>query len=52
MIPAPFDRHLRDGVSDDDPGRRSVLRAIEALETQTDTIVEAADILGIALNVS
>ena len=52
LIPAPFDRHLRDGVSDDDPGRRSVLRAIEALETQTDTIVEAADTLGIALNVS
>ena len=51
-IPAPFDQHLRDGVSDEDPGRRSVLSAIEALETQTDTIVDAADALGIALNVS
>ena len=51
-IPAPFDQHLRDGVSDADPGRRSVLTAIEALETQTDTIVEAADTLGIVLNVS
>ena len=51
-IPAPFDQHLRDGVSDNDPGRRSVLTAIEALETQTDTIVDAADALGIVLNVS
>ena len=51
-IPAPFDLHLRDGVSDEDPGRRSVLAAIEALETQTDTIVDAADALGIVLNVS
>lgn len=51
-IPAPFDQHLLDGVSDEDPGRRSVLTAIELLETQTDTIVAAADALGIALNVS
>ena len=51
-IPAPFDQHLRDGVSDNDPGRQQVLTTIEALETQTDTIVAAADALGIAIEVS
>ena len=52
LIPAPFDQHLRDGVSDNDPGRAQVLRTIEALETQTDTIVAAAEALGITINVS
>ena len=52
LIPAPFDQHLRDGVSDNDPGRTQVLRTIEALETQTDTIVAAAEKLGITINVS
>ena len=52
LIPAPFDQHLRDGVSDSDPGRAQVLRTIEALETQTDTIVAAAEKLGITINVS
>lgn len=51
-IPAPFDQHLRDGVSDNDPGRQAVLTTIEALETQTDTIVAGADALGIAIEVS
>jgi putative iron-regulated protein len=51
-IPAPFDQHLRDDVPDDDPGRAAVLTAIEALEDQTDTIVEAADALGLAPAVS
>ena len=51
-IPSPFDRHLVDGVSDDDPGRRSVLAGIEALEAQTDTIVDAAEAIGVTINVS
>jgi len=51
-IPAPFDQHLVDGVSDDDPGRMAVLNGIEHLEDQTDTIVAAADAIGIAINVS
>ncbi len=51
-IPAPFDQHLAEGVSDDDPGRASILTAIESLETQTDSIVEAADVLGVPINVS
>ncbi|GJM37636.1 MAG: lipoprotein precursor [Acidimicrobiales bacterium] len=51
-IPAPFDRHLVDGVSDDDPGRASILTAIELLETQTDTIVAAATAVGASINVS
>jgi putative iron-regulated protein len=51
-IPAPFDQHLVDGVSDDDPGRMAVLNGIEHVEDQTDTIVAAADAIGIAINVS
>ena len=51
-IPSPFDQHLVDGVSDDDPGRRSVLTGIESLEAQTDTIVDAAEALGVTINVS
>ncbi|MCO5318862.1 MAG: hypothetical protein M9942_10530 [Microthrixaceae bacterium] len=51
-IPAPFDAHLVDGVSDDDPGRASVLAGIEALEAQTDTIVAAADAIGVTVNVT
>ncbi|MDE0269004.1 MAG: hypothetical protein OXI96_08220 [Acidimicrobiaceae bacterium] len=51
-IPEPFDQHLQDDVSDQDPGRKAILATIEALENQTDTIVDAADVLGIMLNVS
>ena len=51
-IPAPFDQHLTEDVSDDDPGRRSVLAAIELLEDQTDTIVAGAEAIGVAINVS
>lgn len=49
-IPAPFDQHLADGVSDDDPGRASILAGIELLESQTTTIVSGADLLGITVN--
>ena len=51
-IPAPFDQHLTEEVSDDDPGRSSVLAAIELLENQTDTIVAAAEAIGVTINVS
>ena len=51
-IPAPFDSQLRQGLSDADPGRRAVLDTIVALENQTDTIVAAAQELGITINVS
>jgi putative iron-regulated protein len=51
-IPAPFDQHLADGVSDDSPGRRAILDGIEALGTVTDTIVEAAEAVGVPINVS
>ena len=50
-IPAPFDQHLVDGVSDDDPGRASVLAAIEALEAQADALVAAAAPAGITLEI-
>ena len=51
-IPAPFDQHLLAGVPDSDPGRASVLAGIEALETQTPTIVSAAESLDLTINVS
>ena len=51
-IPAPFDDHLREGVSDSAYGRQRVLETIEALEAQTDTIVSAAQKVGITISVS
>ncbi len=51
-IPAPFDQHLREGVSDQSAGRQAVLRTIESLEDQTDTIVDAAKQVGITISVS
>ena len=51
-IPAPFDQYLREGVSDADPGRQAVLSTIVALEDQTDTIVSAAEAIGITISVS
>ncbi len=50
-IPAPFDQHLVDGVPDDDPGRASVLTAVEALEAQADALVAAAAPAGITLEI-
>jgi putative iron-regulated protein len=50
-IPAPFDQHLADGVPDDDPGRASVLAAIDALEAQADALVAAAAPAGIMLEI-
>jgi putative iron-regulated protein len=51
-IPAPLDQHLRETVSNNDPGRMQMLRTIEALERQTDTIVSAAEAIGITISVS
>jgi putative iron-regulated protein len=51
-IPAPFDKLLGEGVSDEDPGRVAIFATIVSLEDQTDTIVEAAEILGVDLNLS
>ncbi len=51
-IPAPFDQHLGETVPNSDAGRVSILDTIEALELQTDTIVDAAQLVGITLNVS
>ncbi len=51
-ISAPLDQHLREGVSDASPGRQAILRTIVSLEDQTDTIVSAAEALGIAISVS
>ena len=52
QIPAPFDQHLTDDVPNSAPGRTLVLRTIEALEKQTDTIVAAATAVGITISVS
>ena len=51
-IPPPFDNHLMEGVADSEAGRSAILATIEALETQTDSIVDAADMVGITINVS
>ena len=51
-IPYPFDDHLREGVPDSSYGRQRVLETIEALEDQTDTIVNAAQKVGITISVS
>jgi putative iron-regulated protein len=51
-IPPPFDQHLQEGVSDEDPGRVAIFDTIVSLEAQTDTLVEAADALEVDLNLS
>ena len=51
-IPAPFDQHLGETVPNSAAGRVSILDTISALELQTDTIVDAAQLVGITLNVS
>lgn len=51
-IPTPFDKSLRAGVEDTDPGRVAISNTMKALEEQTDTIVEAAKELGITISVS
>ena len=51
-IPAPFDGALLEGISDAAPNRKAVLDTIEALEAQTDTIVSAAQEVGITISVS
>ena len=50
-IPAPFDQHLADGVSDDEPGRASILTAIDALEAQAAALVVAAETIGVTLEI-
>ena len=52
VIPQPFDQHLLEGVSDQTAGRQAVRSAIVSLENQTDTIVQAAEDIGITISVS
>lgn len=52
QIPAPFDQHLGSDTPNSAPGRALVLRTIEALEQQTDTIVAAATAVGVTISVS
>lgn len=51
-IPAPFDQHVQDGVSDDDPGRVAIKTTMDDLGTQTDLIVDQAAELGLNVEVS
>jgi putative iron-regulated protein len=51
-IPAPFDQHLAEGVSDESPGRVAVFDTILALEAQADSMVTAATALELELNLS
>ena len=47
-IPAPFDQAILG--ADSSPGRQKVRAAIDALQAQTETLVEVATALGITLN--
>ncbi|MBC8133761.1 MAG: iron-regulated protein, partial [Deltaproteobacteria bacterium] len=47
-IPIPFDQAIQ-GV-DTAPGRMAILTAIQALQAQTETIVDVATLLGIKIN--
>ena len=51
-IPNPFDSLLTQDIADSDARRRAVLDTIVALENQTDTIVTAAQAVGITISVS
>ena len=51
-IPNPFDDLLEQGLPDSDPGRQAVLKTIQALQDQTDTIVSAAQKVGITISVT
>ena len=52
QIPAPFDQHLTDTVADSAPGRSQVLKTIEALEKQADTLVAGAAAFEFTINTS
>ncbi|MEZ5372713.1 MAG: imelysin family protein [Microthrixaceae bacterium] len=51
-IPAPFDQHLQDGVSDDGEGRVAIKTTMDNLGAQTDLIVNQAAELGLSVEVS
>ena len=51
-IPNPFDSLLTADIADSDARRRAVLDTIVSLENQTDTIVAAAQEVGITISVS
>ncbi|HRE03561.1 MAG TPA: imelysin family protein, partial [Ilumatobacteraceae bacterium] len=51
-IAAPFDQWLREGVADDAPGRQAILKTMDDLSTQTDSLVAAAKSIGISIAVS
>jgi putative iron-regulated protein len=51
-IAAPFDQHLKANVSDESAGRKAISATMTSLETQTDTIVSAANALGVTISVS
>lgn len=48
-IPEPFDAQLT--LSDDAPGRKAILTAVESLEAQTNLFVEAATRLGLSIKI-
>ena len=51
-IPNPFDSVLTSDLADSDPRRRAVLATIVSLENQTDSIVTAAEEVGITISVT
>jgi putative iron-regulated protein len=51
-IPAPFDQHLVEGVSDESPGRVAIFDTILALEEQAGSIVDSAEALEVEINLT
>ena len=51
-LPSPFDAHLVADLPNSDPGRQAVLKTIESLEDQTDSLVAAAEAIGVTISVS
>ena len=51
-VPAPFDQNLTTDVADTAPGRVAILTSTELLSTQADDLVDAADALGLAIEIS
>jgi putative iron-regulated protein len=50
-IPAPFDQHLLDDAADDGPGRTAVATTIADLHAQRDSIVAAAEVVGLSVDI-
>ena len=51
-IPVPFDASLQEDIPDDSEGRQAIEATMTSLEGQTDTIVAAAEAVGLTIDVT